>query len=470
MDLDPERFFYVVQHASDGTYYREFEIPKRRGGVRKIASPRKGLALAQDRLSAILAAHYIPKKHVKGYVKGESFLTNAAYHEKQKWILNIDVKDFYPSIGFARIRGLFMSPYFGFNDRVATIIARITTYKNGLPQGASTSPLLANIIANNLDKRLLEVSTKLQLRYTRYADDITISSSKRVVPADIVQSWEPAFGARVVHLGRSIADAFKHAGFEINHSKTRILFPYERQEVTGLIVNRKANVWRRDISRMRMKLHSVRRHGASEAAKIWCDGKADSAKMWSQIVGHLSFIRQVRGADDPVLAKLCKAAVMSGLIEPEWVVRMAEMVREFDVFLSHASEDKDKVRRLKDRLELLGVAVFFDETSIKWGDSIVEKINHGLLRSTYFVPFLSNNFSKKGWTNKELNSAVALNIGRKGRILPIIDCDFSVEDNYPLLNETLYQTWPGKAADETSFIDRVADEILNLIEAQKRTP
>src|SRR5690606_24100364 len=118
-------------------------------------------------------------------------------------------------------------------------------------------------------------------------------------------------------------------------------------EVTGLIVNRKANVWRRDISRLRMKVHSIKRYGASEAAKIWCDDKADSAQMWQHIVGHLAFIRQVRGAGDTVLAKLCKAAVMAGLKEPEWVMKLAEMVREFDVFLSHASEDKDKVRSLK---------------------------------------------------------------------------------------------------------------------------
>ncbi|MDF3217835.1 hypothetical protein EN962_05935 [Mesorhizobium sp. M7A.F.Ca.CA.001.09.2.1] len=135
LGLDPEKFFYVIQHAADGTYYRDFDIPKKRGGVRNISAPRKGLALAQSRFASILCAHYTPKNFVKGYVKGQSFLTNARYHEKQKWILNIDVKDFYPSISFARVRGLFISPYFGFNERVATILARITTYKDGLPQG-----------------------------------------------------------------------------------------------------------------------------------------------------------------------------------------------------------------------------------------------------------------------------------------------------------------------------------------------
>ncbi|MCR5855507.1 TIR domain-containing protein [Mesorhizobium sp. J428] len=422
------------------------------------------MAFSQNRLARVLVAHYKPKIFVRGYVKGQSFLTNAQYHERQRWVLNIDVKDFYPSIGFARIRGLFISPYFGFNERVATILARITTYNNGLPQGATTSPVLANIIAHNLDKRLVELAAKEQLKYTRYADDITISSSKRNVPADIVQSWEPAFGNRVVQIGRSINDAFKHSGFEINQSKTRLLFQYERQEVTGLIVNRRANVWRRDISRLRMKIYSIKRFGASSAAKIWIGANADDGMMWSHISGQLSFIRQVRGTNDPVLAKLCKEAVVAGLKSPEWVIKMADMVREFDVFLSHASEDKDKIRKLKERLESLGVKVFFDESSIVWGDSIVEKINHGLLKSTYFVPFLSNRFSKKGWTNKELNSAISMNIDRKGRILPIVDSDFSVDENYPLLAETLYKKWPDDSGKEEEFIDGVADAILALVE------
>ena len=111
---------------------------RKRGGVRNISQPVRGLALAQDRLAAILQKNYKPKSFVKGFVKGESFLSNARYHERQKWVLNFDVKDFFPSIGFARVRGLFMSRYFGFNERVATILARITTFENQLPQGAST--------------------------------------------------------------------------------------------------------------------------------------------------------------------------------------------------------------------------------------------------------------------------------------------------------------------------------------------
>lgn len=462
--LDPGKFFYVVKNCDSGRYYKQFQIPKKKGGMREIAKPLRGLALAQDRLAEILLQRYQPKQFVKGYVKGQSFLTNAQYHERQKWVLNIDIKDFFPSINFARVRGLFMSGYFGFNERVATILARITTFNDELPQGATTSPVIANIIAHNLDKRLVEIASKERLRYTRYADDITFSSSQKVIPPSVVKNWDPANGTRVVTLGNGILDAFRSARFDINPDKTRILFASERQEVTGLVVNRKANVWRRDISLLRMKLHSARVHGPSKAAKLWLKSTESAEHFWQHIEGWLSYIGQVRGSNDAVVAKLCKMAVLSGLEGSDWVERYADMVREFDVFLSHASEDKEKIRKLKDKLESFGLKVFFDETSISWGDSIVEKINQGLLKSSYFVPFLSETFATKGWTNKELNSAIALNINRKGRILPIADSGFSVESNYPLLNETLYKTWPDEESKEAAFLTAISDAILKKVQ------
>lgn len=463
LELDPAKFFYVVSNTDTGYYYKQFKIPKKSGGFRQIAAPRKGLALAQQRLALVLSDFHNPKPFVKGYRSGESFLTNARYHEKQKWVLNIDIKDFFPSIGFARVYGLFKSRYFGFNHRVSAILARIVTFQDQLPQGAPTSPILANIIANDLDRRLYAVAVARQLKYTRYADDITISSSKKVVPSQLIESWEPAFGRRDLRLGHSITEAFHAARFRINQDKTRIQFQYERQEVTGLVVNRKANIRRRDIEKLRMKIYSAAKYGPDSAAKIWLGGDKAAKNFWDHVIGWLSYVRQVRGPNDVVLAKLAKQAVAAGLKGTDWIERIAEMVHEFDVFLSHASEDKPKAAKLFDSLKGSGVRVFFDVDSIKWGDSIVEKINHGLLKSHFFLPFLTENFAKKGWTNKELNSALAMTIDRKGRVLPIIEEGFSVGDNYPLLNETLYKTWPSDLTKEASFLAQVTDAIVGKV-------
>jgi RNA-directed DNA polymerase len=466
LDLDPAKFFYVVQNADNGTYYRQFNIPKKSGGYRQISQPTRGLGLAQTRLANALNHHYRRRDYVKGYVKGTSFIENAQYHEKQRWILNIDIEDFFPSIGFARIRGMFLSRLFDFNPRVSTILARITTFQDQLPQGARTSPILANFIAHNLDKRLLEIARDNRLRYTRYADDITFSSSDRRIPASVISSIKRKYEDGNIDLSPQVVDAFARSSFKINPKKTRLMLRSDRQEVTGLIVNEGVNVWRRDIQRLRLKLYSCKKHGMTEAARIWTDG-GDAKKLEAHLVGSLAYIRQVKGDVNPTVAKLCKIAYDAGITSVDWIERTADMVKEFDVFLSHASEDKPKVRKLKESLEGVGVSVFFDEDSIKWGDSIVQKINFGLLKSRYFIPYLTDTFAKKGWTNKELNSAIANSASRKGRILPIKDADFSVDASYPLLNETLYREWPSDTESEEDFIKSTTDALLLLIETDK---
>jgi RNA-directed DNA polymerase len=467
LELDSGKLFYVLQHTDDGLYYQTFQIPKKNGGLRTIAKPVKGLALAQDRFAPVLHHVYNPGQYVKGFVKGSSFLDNAKYHDGQRWVLNIDIENFFPSITFARVRGLFLSNLFGFNDRVATILARICTFNGCLPQGASTSPVLANIIAKSLDKKLFEIAREGKLKYSRYSDDITFSSSKSNQPKDLVKSFNDYENERVVILGDRLKDAIRSSGFALNSSKTRLMLRDDRQEVTGLVVNHKANIRRQDIARLRMKIFSAQGHGLEESGKLWLNGNGDA--FVQHIVGWLAFVRQVRGPSDPVLAKLCLQAHQAGITKIKWIEELADMTKEFDVFLSHASEDKDNVRKLADALTAKGVTVFLDESSIKWGDSIVEKVNHGLLKSRFFLPYLTSTFSKKGWPNKELNSAIQTNISRKNRILPIRENSFDIDTRYPLLNDILYKTWPSDPAEETSFVANVVDEILALIELERQT-
>ena len=400
-------------------------------------------------------------------MKGESFLTNAKYHEDQRWILSLDIKDFFPSISFARVRGLFLSKFFEFNDRVSTILARICTFQGGLPQGASTSPVLANILAYTLDSGLVGLAKRERAKYSRYADDITFSSSRHQIPLGLIRDYSRKYENGKITLGSDVVDVFARAGFQINERKTRLLLRSDRQEVTGLIVNERANVWRRDISRLRMKIHSANKFGSESAAKIWISEDATGQRFDDHVIGWLAFIRQVRGERDPVLAKLCKLAVEAKIANVKWIVKGAEMVREYDVFLSHASEDKEEMRKLYVAMVSRDIKVFFDEESIVWGDSIVEKINIGLLRSTYFMPYLTETFYEKGWTNRELNSAISMNASQKGRIIPVKGKGFSLDDRYPLLNDTIYTAWPSEESLENKFIEELADAVLAKIERDR---
>ena len=123
---------------------------------------------------------------VHGFVKNKSVLSNAKQHLKKKYILNLDLKNFYGSINFGRVRGLFMSKPFNMGDRAATIIAQICCDNDSLPQGACTSPIISNFIMSRLDKELIQFAKNTHTTYTRYADDMLISSITKFDSNEVV--------------------------------------------------------------------------------------------------------------------------------------------------------------------------------------------------------------------------------------------------------------------------------------------
>ena len=298
--------------------------------------------------------------------------SNAKCHEDTKWFLNIDIGIFF-SITFPRILGLFQSPFFKCDEKIATCLARICTYKDRIPQDAKASPILANIVAYHLDKILVKLARDENIRYSRYAGGVTSSSTRHDIPKSLARDKGPKGGERSVALGRELRNCFRSARFKINDEKTRIQFQNERMMVTGLIVNQKTNIMRKDVSRLRMILYSSKKYGPSQAAKIWIGKNANADKFWSYISGWLSHVRQIRGVDDPVLAKLCKQAASQNENLPRWIVGQADMVKKFDVLLSHASEDKDAVRKLFEKMKELYIELYFDDDSIKWETQLLIK-------------------------------------------------------------------------------------------------
>ena len=199
------------------SFYREFEIPKKRGGTRKISSPYPSLSFIQNWiLKNILEKIYL-NSSATAYVKNKSILDNVTPHLSQNFILKIDLKDFFPSLKIARIIQVFRNC--GYSQKVAYILARICCLDNSLPQGACTSPYLANIISKRMDSRLYSFCTKFDLKYTRYADDITISGS------DI--NWKQC---------EYIINIIENEGFDINKEKTKLISG-SKKIITGISIN-----------------------------------------------------------------------------------------------------------------------------------------------------------------------------------------------------------------------------------------
>jgi RNA-directed DNA polymerase len=166
LEVDYRHLVWMVYGNRD-SYYDDFSIPKRRGGERQISAPRGSLKLLQGKLASILGAVYLRKPPVHGFVRDRSILTNARSHSRSQFVLNIDLVDFFPSIHFGRVRGLFSKkPYYRPSD-AATALAAICCYQDALPQGAATSPVTANMICGQLDSQLLRLAAAHDCTYTR---------------------------------------------------------------------------------------------------------------------------------------------------------------------------------------------------------------------------------------------------------------------------------------------------------------
>lgn len=291
--------------------YRIFEVKKRRGGSRSLAEPIRGLKIVQQKLNQVLYALYRPREGVHGYVRERSVATNAQAHEGRRWVLNVDLSDFFPTIHFGRLRGMLMAAPYRVHPDVATLVAQLCCHEGRLPQGAPTSPVLSNMVCARLDATLLLLARRSRAVYSRYADDITFSSDLTVISPRLVA--DPS-----VHSSPRLADELVAAiaanGFIINPSKVRLRRSDERQRVTGLVVNRFPNVPREYVREVRAMLHDWKTRGLEAAEARFREqfdrkdrGPFKSHPSFAAVVkGRIDYLGMVRGKTNPIYLKLIR--------------------------------------------------------------------------------------------------------------------------------------------------------------------
>lgn len=302
---------YHLYIKSRDNAYTEFEIPKKSGGKRIITAPQSSLKILQFKLNQVFKSIYQPKFSTHGFVTGKSILTNAQQHLKQKYILNLDLKDFFPSINFGRIRGLLMAKPYNCTQEVATVLAQICCYKNQLPQGSPSSPILSNMICAKLDSQLQRLAKKHRCIYTRYADDITFSTFRSKFPPRLAYySTE----SNQFALGGNINKIIEENGFKVNLAKVRLQSRYGHQEVTGITVNEKLNVNRKYIRNLRAILHAWEKYGLEKTQhKFWqqYDQKKrlhkDENYFQTIVRNRIEFVGLVKGKDNLIYLKLLKS-------------------------------------------------------------------------------------------------------------------------------------------------------------------
>lgn len=270
LTLPELKFLCFHREVARTSHYRRFLLPKKTGGQRTISAPMPRLKRAQywvlDQVLAKVPSHAA----AHGFLPGRSIVTNATPHAGREVVINLDIQDFFPTITFPRIKGVFRG--LGYDERVATMLALLCSenpcdelevdgerfFVGGkgrdrvLPQGAPTSPMLTNVLCRRMDRRLQGIADKLGFAYTRYADDLTFSASGE--------------GAgQVGTLLRQVRHVLKDEGFTPHPDKQRVMRAGSRQEVTGVVVNDKPSVSREERRKLRAALHKASREGVEAA-------------------------------------------------------------------------------------------------------------------------------------------------------------------------------------------------------------
>lgn len=226
--------------------YQEISIPKKRGGERTLTVPHHPLKWLQRSLLTVLTHLFSCHKCAHGFERGKSIVTHAKHHTGKKYVYTIDIKDFFPSITRNRVFGMLQAYPINASQPVARYLANLTCHNGCLPQGAPTSPILSNLLCRRLDSRLFKWARQNGYTYSRYADDLTFSTNNDSFPESDI-----AF----------IDDIIRDEGFEVNDDKRRLQPYYERQMVTGLVVNEKVNLPREKLRGLRALLHNIEEHG-----------------------------------------------------------------------------------------------------------------------------------------------------------------------------------------------------------------
>lgn len=223
-------------------HYWSFDIPKPRGGFRRIHQPLGTLREIQVWILSEILNKRPPHELAMAFVRKRSIRMNAQPHVAQPRVLSLDIENFFPSIRPDKVFDIYKG--MGYSRTISEALTKLTTLDSGLPQGAPTSPALSNLVMMRVDQSLSKYAARHRLKYSRYADDITFSGFFRPAP--------------VIDMCRRVLARQK---LVLNESKTRLMLPHERQEVTGVIVNKKAQAPRQVRRKLRQEIYYINKYG-----------------------------------------------------------------------------------------------------------------------------------------------------------------------------------------------------------------
>lgn len=235
------KLLYKISNNKE-KYYHVSKIKKKSGGYRTIYQPSPTLKYIQKTiLDKVLKENGI-SKYAKAYYNGANLIANAKPHLNQKIILKLDIKNFFPSTNYLTIyKACFTKELYP--KSIGTLFTSLCTYEDFLPQGSITAPYISNLVLKDFDNDIGTFCQKRNINYTRYCDDMTFSGN--FDPHSII---------------KYVANKLYKIGYELNKKKIHIITNNKRQEVTGIVVNKKLQVPKDYRHKIRQELYYITKY------------------------------------------------------------------------------------------------------------------------------------------------------------------------------------------------------------------
>lgn len=257
-------------------FYRSFEIKKKgKGKTRTIKEPLPSLKEIQLWVLHNILYSVPVSKFAKAYIKKRNILDNVKYHIGKEKVLNIDIKDFFPSIHRIKVEEIFVA--LGYSSNISNLLSKLCCLDDCLPQGAPTSPCLSNIFMYDLDNKISTFCKVNNIRFTRYADDMVFSGS---------------FDDNAVI--EFVKNEITPLGLKLNEEKTSVMNQNARQIVTGILVNKKLQVPKSDRNKIRLEMHYLMKFGLAEHLQKTKNTKANYIK---HLEGKINYALHINPAD-----------------------------------------------------------------------------------------------------------------------------------------------------------------------------
>ena len=280
LGIDAKTLYAISNNI--GKHYHKVKLPKKSGGYRNLSVPDAVLKSVQKRITEVLLIHMPVSRYAKAYRYGSSTLRNAKHHVGRQVVLKLDILHFFDSIRYSTVKNK-VFPEVIYAEPLRILLTMLCYYKDALPQGASSSPAITNILLYEFDEQIGQWCRERGIAYTRYCDDMTFSGD-----------FEPA------ELIRFIRPELKKLGFLLNEQKTRIQHPGQRQNVTGIVVNEKMSIPADYRRKLRQELYYCRKFGIQEhLKKIGLEIPVDVHRL--QLLGKVNYVLQPHPEDRDIL-------------------------------------------------------------------------------------------------------------------------------------------------------------------------